>query len=81
VSASCAKADACVSALVQRACELKADAVIVERAIRLDDEMARPTYQAPLDPQRVGEAPQPRRAPGARNLHVADGRLIVWLDE
>lgn len=73
----------CTSALVTRACELKADAVIVDQSRNVRDPMEQPTYQAPRDPRRVqaGEAPLATPALGVPNICVADGRLIVWLDK
>jgi hypothetical protein len=83
VSTNCGNAEACVSTLVARACELKADAVIVDRSSWLRHDMAQPTYRGYQDPRRMegGAPPSATPALGVTNVRVADGRLIVWLDK
>jgi hypothetical protein len=79
VSTSCASRDECDAALVARACELHADAVVVGN-YRTQRE---PQYQpAPgQDPKRLrnSEAPRMESVGPSRQL-AADGRLVVWLD-
>ena len=87
VSATCGREDECDSTLVARACELGADAVIVEsrRVLERPRNMREIQYQsAPVpDPSRTraGDTPQQEPVLGSPpQWHVAEARLVVWVD-
>jgi hypothetical protein len=79
VSSSCAGRDECVAALVERACELHADAVIVESyGIQREQQYQPASVQDEKRLQAGG--PIKMNSVGPPRLYAAEGRLIVWLD-
>lgn len=88
ISATCGREAECVSTFVGRACELGADAVIVEsrRVLERPRNMRETQYQAaPVqDPRRsrASDTPQQEPVPGSPpQMYAAEARLVVWAND
>jgi len=85
VSTTCASKKECMSTLSARACELGADAAIVDSWRVVNEPRYEPAgtgFGGTPDPKRLqrGEAPQ-TVAVGPPRLHAAEGRLVIWVSD